>query len=131
MRYRLNNYNYDMFFDIIDGKISNSHSFDNLPYDIRNLILTYYELYIGQIDISIKSKFFELIKYCLEGKTLDCAVNFKTTKDSEFLKISDKEKLKFANEQDAQILKEIYKKYKNNESEWNIFKQHIKNYSFI
>ncbi len=124
-------YNYDKFFDILEGKITNLKQFDNLPYDIRNLILTYYELYIGKVDISIKSKFFELIKYCLEGKPLECAVDYKTNKDSEFLKILDKEIIRLSNEKEASILREIYKKYKNNKSEWIVLKRHIKDYNYI
>ncbi len=120
--------NFEKFFDMVEGKISNIDSFETLPYDIRNLVLSYYENYIGKIDILVKSKFFTLIKYCLQGKSLEEAINYKTDIDSKFLNSSDKKNIMLMNEQEGKILMEIYNKFKNNNSEWGIFKHNIKKY---
>lgn len=121
--------NYDKYFDLIEGKLKSTNLNDNIAYDFRNLVLTYYEYYIGKVDIVVKGKFFGLIKYCLQGKTLEEATNYKTEKDFEILRLFSKQDYKNLNDKEGNILKDIYLKYKDNPSEWNIFKSKIKSYS--
>lgn len=123
--------NYDKYFDLIDGKLKVSDSQDSIAFDFRNLVLTYYELNIGKVDSSIKSKFFGLINYCLEGKNLQEAINCKTDKDFDFLQGLSKENYNLLNNQEGKILKDIYDKYKNNNDEWNLFKQGVKNFPLM
>ncbi|MBR6215634.1 MAG: hypothetical protein IKQ84_04410 [Spirochaetaceae bacterium] len=123
--------NYDKYFDLIDGKLKASDLQDSIAFDFRNLVLSYYEENIGKVDISIKNKFFGLINYCLEGKNLQEAIDYKTDKDFEFSKFLSKDNYNLPNKQEGKILRDIYDKYKKNNYEWNLFKQSIRNFSLM
>lgn len=120
--------NYDKYFDLIDGKLKVSDSMDNIAFDFRNLVLTYYEINCGKVEIDIKHRFFGLINYCLEGRTLSEAVIYKTEEDYKFLKLLSKENYQLINNSEAKILQDIYNKYKNNKQDWDAFKAIIKKY---
>lgn len=123
--------NYDKYFDLIDGNLNNSNAMNNLSFDFRNLVLTYYENNIGKVDVLVKNKFFGLINYCLEGRNLLEAVNYKTEQDFNFSKLLGKDQYLLINNSEAKILQDIYNKYKDNEQEWNLFKASIKQYPVI
>lgn len=124
--------NYEKYFDLIEGKLKVSDESDkNISFDFRNLVLTYYENNIGKVDIEIRNHFFGLINYCLEGKNLIDAVNYKTEKDYEFMKLFSKEQYKLLNNFDAKILQEIYDKYKNNKNDWEIFISNINQFPLM
>lgn len=116
--------NYDLFFDVLDGKIR-SRDDSKLPFDLRKLALKYYESLGNKITVADDDKFLGLINYCLEGRNIEDAIKYKIEKDYEFSKLLTKKDYELINKIDGNILKELYNRYKNDREGWDLFKETI------